>query len=377
MKSTIYLDYNATTPIAPEVADIMKTSIAKYYGNPSSSHIMGKTSRHLIDNARYEVAKMINAEPEEIIFTGSGSEANNLAIKGIQEHYNIAKIITSPTEHPSVIETCQYLQKKAETVFLPVDNYGMIKEEDVENLTDKNPVLLSVMHSNNETGLIQNIAGFSGIVKVKNVYFHSDAAQSAGKVAIDVKALGVDLLTIVGHKFYAPKGIAVLYVKKGTKLAKQVHGANQENNHRAGTENLTHIIAIGKAAELVRINLETYRNNMLKAKNTILDTFAASKVDYILNSHPENCLPNTINISFRDVEAVRIINQLTNVAVSAGAACHSDFVAVSPVLDALKIGKSYVMGTLRISTGRDTSEDEAEIAAKAILKIVRKQQCVH
>ena len=250
MKTPIYLDYNATTPIDKEVADEMNSIIQHQYGNPSSSYEIGRNSKKAIENARKQVASLINAQPEEIVFTSCATESNNIAIQGVA-FANQAKgkhIITSAIEHPAVIEVCSYLELQGfEVTYLPVDTKGRVNPHDVEKAIRPDTILITIMHANNEVGTIQPISEIAVVAREKNILFHTDAAQSVGKIETDVDRLGVDLLTIAGHKLYAPKGIGALYVKQGTKIQKIMYGASQEKGIRPGTENLVHSVALGKA----------------------------------------------------------------------------------------------------------------------------------
>ena len=371
----IYLDYNATTPIDKEVAQAMQPYLADYFGNPSSSHSFGTETKKAVENARKQVSNLINCKPHEIIFTSGGSESNNYAIKGIAYAYENRgnHIITSTIEHPAVVEVCKYLERKGFKIsYIPVDEYGVIDVKKLEKAITKQTILITVMHANNEIGTIQPISKIAKIAQKNSIYFHTDAAQSAGKYPVDVKELGVDLISIAGHKLYAPKGIGALYIKEGVQLEKLIHGADHEQNKRAGTENVLEIVGLGKACEIAHRYL--YRNitHMQSVRNLLYSNLKESIPNLKLNGHPELRLPNTLNISFPNIEANILLNELESkgIAASAGAACHTDSVDVSPVLTAIKLNTEFAMGTLRFSVGKYTTEQEINRASEIIIETV-------
>ncbi|MBI9055407.1 MAG: selenide, water dikinase SelD [Bacteroidales bacterium] len=372
----IYLDYNATTPVDKEVAQAMQPYLADYFGNPSSSHSYGIETKKAVENARKQVANLINCKPHEIIFTSGGSESNNYAIKGIAYAYENRgnHIITSTIEHPAVIEVCKYLERKGFKIsYIPVDENGIIDINKLESEITKQTVLITVMHANNEIGTIQPISEIAKIAKKNSIYFHTDAAQSAGKYPIDVKEMGVDLLTIAGHKLYAPKGIGALFIKDGVQLEKLIHGADHEQNKRAGTENVLEIVGLGKACDIAFRYL--YRNitHMQTLRNLLYQKLHDAIPQIKLNGHPELRLANTLNISFPNIEANILLNELESkgIAASAGAACHTDSVDVSYVLTAIKLNTDYAMGTIRFSVGKYTTEQEITRAADIIIETVK------
>ena len=377
MKKPIYLDYNATTPIDKEVADEMISIIQNHYGNPSSSYEIGRNSKKAIENARKQVTSLINAQPEEIVFTSCATESNNIAIQGVA-FANQAKgkhIITSAIEHPAVIEVCRYLELQGfEVSYLPVDTKGRINPQDVEKAIRPDTILITIMHANNEVGTIQPISEIAVIAKEKNILFHTDAAQSVGKIETDVEKLGVDLLTIAGHKLYAPKGIGALYVKKGTKIQKTMYGASQEKGIRPGTENLVHIVALGKACEIAERDFNKNYTTMLTAKNNLLaglQTHFGKKLK--VNGDPVHNLPNTLSIAFDNVEAHTLASIISNdIYISTGSACHANSVQISSVLKAMNLDLKTAVGTVRISTGKHTSSEEIETAVKIISSTVNK-----
>jgi selenium donor protein len=392
----IYLDYNATTYIHEKVAKAMEPYLSTLFGNPSSSHIFGTQTKQAVQKSREQISKMLNCSSSEIIFTSGGSESNNYAIKGIVYYYihnNINSnekfdIITSQIEHPSVLEVFKFLEKtfkdKLNVIYLSVDKEGIINmEEFKEKLTPK-CIFISIMHANNETGSIQPIKEITLYSKKinPNIIIHTDASQSIGKIKVDVKEMQIDLLTVCSHKFYGPKGIGCLYIKNGVenKLEKIIHGANHEHNMRAGTENVLEIVGLGEASNLV---FEELNNRILHFKKTrnIIYKILSENTNCILHGPPINLnddlnniekrLSNTLYISFPNISANLILDMLSNkIACSAGAACHSDEVTMSYVLNAMKVTPEVAMGTLRISTGINTTEKNCEDAANFIVNVI-------
>lgn len=364
----IYLDYNATTPIDKEVAEEMIPYITEFFGNPSSSHSFGITTRLAIEKAREQTASMLNCKPYEIFFTGGGTESNNMAIIGVA-NANIEKgkhIIISAVEHPAVSEVAEYLKSIGfEISIAKVDETGLVDPKTVESLIRPDTILISIMHANNEVGTVQPISEISSIAHKHSILMHSDAAQSVGKIDVDVQNLGIDLLSIAGHKLYAPKGIGALYIKRGTKIEKYMHGANHEQDMRPGTENVSHIVALGKACELVKLNLEEYAKSMLTTKNRLREKLLQHFPDLRINGNKFHCLPNTLNVSFKNLGAGTIMSKLTDVAVSAGAACHSSS-GKSGTLEAMNLPTEYALGAMRITTGRYTTNEEVDKAVQMI-----------
>lgn len=371
--NSVYLDYNATTPIDTEVAETMRPYFEEYFGNPSSVHSYGKQTKLAVEKARKSAAALLNCDTSEIIFTSGGTESNNFAIKGfaLANKHKGNHIITTQIEHPAVFEVCKYLEKNGFKIsYIPVDEYGIVNLDLIEKAISNNTILITVMHANNEVGSIQPIEAISDLAKQYNIAFHSDAAQSVGKITVDVKKMGVDLLSIAGHKLYAPKGVGLLYIKSGIVLEKLMHGADHEQNMRAGTENVLEIAGLGKACEIALENLGKYSQHYSKTRNYIKNLLEDSVKNLRFNGHPENCLPNTLSVSFPNVEANTLVSRLDRVAVSAGAACHAESVDVSAVLEAMNVPIHYAMGTIRISTGRSTTLKDIEFAASEIIKNV-------
>jgi cysteine desulfurase len=330
-----------------------------------------------VEKARRQVADLLGAKAEELIFTSGGSEANNYAIKGaafaLRSKGN--HIITSAIEHPAVSEVCAYLEKKGFSVtYLPVDEFGMVNPADLEKAIMPQSILLTIMHANNETGVIQPIRQLADIAHRHGLLVHSDAAQSTGKIPVNVTELGVDLLSIAGHKFYGPKGIGALYIRSGIQLEKLIHGADHEQNLRAGTENVLEIVGLGKAAEIARENLKTMMHHNRHLRDLLWKLLKEALPETKLNGHPDLRLPNTLNVSFPNIEANTLLGELETVAASAGAACHAESVELSPVISAMNIPVRYAMGTVRFSTGKFLSQSDIETAAKAIIAAVNRLQ---
>ena len=370
---SIYLDYNATTPIDPQVAEAMLPYIHQQYGNPSSGHPLGVASRDAVDKARGQIAAMLQCANGEVIFTSGGTESNNHAIKGAAGAYRDKgnHIITSAVEHPAVLEVCRYLEGQGcETTYLPVDEYGMVDPQSVEDAIKPTTILISIMHANNEVGTIEPIKAISEIARRRGVLLHADCAQSVGKIPVSVDELGVDLLSIAGHKVYAPKGIGALYIRDGVQLEKLMHGASHEMGWRAGTENVIEIVGLGQACELISRNFAGYYQHMQEMRDRLQAGIGERFADIRINGHPEKRLPNTLSASFRGKEANTMLAAMKRVCASAGAACHADRVEVSSVLEAMAVPLDYAMGTLRFSVGRFTTAEEIDLALDEISEVV-------
>lgn len=369
----IYLDYNATTPIDPRAAEAMLPFIHEHFGNPSSGHIYGANARAAVDRARSRVARMLGCKDDEVIFTSGGSESNNYAIKGAAYACRNKgnHIITSSIEHPAVTEVCKYLEKQGfKVTYLPVNKYGLVNSVDVDKAITPKTILITIMQANNEVGTIEPITEIADIAHGHDILVHTDSAQAVGKIPVRVNELKVDLLSIAGHKLYAPKGIGALYIRSGVKLDKLIHGADHEMNHRAGTENVIEIAGLGKACEIVIEEIDKHAKHMELIRDRFEDGLKKIFPDVRINGHPEKRLPNTCSAAFKGLEADKILARLKNVAASAGAACHSDSVKISSVLEAMKVPLDYAKGTIRFSVGRFTTEDEIDKALSVIKKVL-------
>jgi cysteine desulfurase NifS/selenium donor protein len=371
----IYLDYNATTPLAPEVAEAMQPYIREHFGNPSSTHRLGVTAKLAVEKARQQVATLIDAFPDEIIFTSGGTESNNMALRGMAQvlRQKGNHIITSAIEHPAILEVCAWLEKQGFSVtYLPVDDFGRVDPEDVRKNLRPETILISIMHSNNETGSLQPIAEIAVIAREAGIIMHTDAAQSLGKVKVSVKDLGIDLLSIAGHKLYAPKGVGALYVRRGLQPDKIIFGAGQERGLRPGTENVIHIVALGEASRLAAERQQDDFLHLQMLRDRLQQGILEQITDARVNGHPTLRLPNTLSLSFYGIEAQTLISELPELAVSAGAACHSDRVDMSHVLTAMHVPVIWGMGTLRLSVGRYTTQNEADASIRKIVEAVRR-----
>ena len=374
MDRPIYLDYNATTPLAPEVIDEMIPFMKEHFGNPSSTHYYGKEPKKAIEKARERVAALINCEPEEVIFTSGATESNNHALRGIAESRRDKgnHIITIRIEHPSILEPCMYLMSQGfEVSFLPVDEHGIINLDRLAKEIRPETILITVMHANNEVGSIQPLSAVREIIGDRDIVFHTDAAQSVGKITTDVRELGVDLMSIGGHKVYAPKGIGALYIRNGLKLPRLIHGGGQERGLRPGTENVIETVGMGKACEIALDNFEDNFKNMKDTRDLLETKLKESLPDIRVNGHPDKRLPNTSSISFPGIDAGQITCRLSSVAVSGGSACHSGGSKISHVLDAMGVSEEYGRGTLRFSTGRYTTTEQILQAAEDIIRVVK------
>jgi cysteine desulfurase len=367
----IYLDYNATTPTDPRVVEAMLPYLTRHFGNPSSTHQYGAAPADALTQARERVARLIGARPEQMLFTGSGSEANNLAICGVvlartRTGARPAHVVTQTTEHPAVLATCQALHRLhgVQVTYLPVDAEGLVDPDTLaEAITDRT-VLVSIMLANNETGTIQPITELARITHEHGALFHTDAAQAVGKIPVDVAALGVDLLTVVGHKMYAPKGIAALYARVGTRLEPLIHGGGQERGLRAGTEDVSYAVALGAAAELAAADLAAGEPERQRRLRDDLHHLLAERLPgrVLLNGHPTQRLPNTANLALTPNRGDDILAAAPGIAASTGSACHAGTTEPSPVLTAMALGEP-ARSAVRLSLGRWTTPDDIAQAA--------------
>jgi len=368
----IYLDHNATTPIDPAVAQAMMPYIFEHYGNPSSSHMLGQTAKQAVEQARKQLASLLNALPDEIIFTSGGSESNNMVIKGIAWKYKEKgnQIIISAIEHPSVLKVCTYLEEEGyEIIYLPVDSYGQVRPADLEAVISDQTLLVSVMHANNETGTIQPIKELAAIAHRHGALFHTDAAQSVGKITTDVRDMDVDFLTVAGHKLYAPKGIGALYIRQGIRIDPFIHGAGHERGLRAGTENVIFDVALGEAASIAMDKMQDQAiRELTQYFWEQLKQIFHNQV--VLNGHPVERLPNTLNVSFIGHRGYEILDKMNDVAASTGSACHAGQTSLSPVLKAMGIDEADGLGAIRFSLGRKTTRDEIDQTVSQLHRII-------
>lgn len=366
----IYLDYNASTPIAPEVAEAMRPFLSDHFGNPSSGHWAGVPAKAALEQARAQVAGLLGARPEEVVFTSGGTEANNHAIKGafFARRARGQHVITTAIEHPATLNPCRFLQQLgAEVTYLPVDGTGMVDPDDVRKAINPRTILASVMHANNEVSTIQPIGEIARITRERGVLLHTDAAQSIGKIPTRVDELGVDLLSVAGHKLYAPKGVGSLYIRDGVTLEPLMHGAGHESGRRAGTENVLLDVGLGAACDLAARELDTLASRLLELR----DYFHAGLRELFgpklhLNGHPTARLPNTLNVSFEGLLGGDVLGALENVAASTGSACHSGRRELSPVLEAMGVPEAVGLGAVRFSLGRGSTRDEIDFVLQSL-----------
>jgi cysteine desulfurase len=366
----IYLDYNATTPVDPAVAEAMQPFMLTHYGNPSSAHVYGRTAKEAVEHGRTQVAALLGCSPQEVIFTGGGSESNNTVLKGVACTYRHKgnHLITSAVEHPAIINPCQFLERQGVRVtYLPVDRTGMVDPDDVRRAITPQTILISIMHANNEVGTLQPITEISCIARQHGILMHTDAAQSVGKIPTLVDELGVDFLSVAGHKVYAPKGIGALYIRSGLALEPLIHGAGHEFGQRAGTENVIFDVALGKACEMAKADLSRYQREVRQLRDLLWQDLHKCLDDRIvLNGHPDQRLPNTLHVNFRGVIGAELLEKVPEIAASTGSACHAGEVTLSSVLKAMQVPPELGMGAVRLSLGRYTTREEIERAVELL-----------
>src|SRR5712692_1547614 len=369
----IYLDFNATTPIAREVAAAINQALTEQFGNPSSEHWAGLPARQAVEKARAQVAALLHCSSDEVVFTGGGSESNNHALKGafFAQGGRGGHIITTQVEHPAVLNPCRFLERLGASVtYLSVDRFGRVDPEDVRHALTPQTILISIMHANNEVGTLQPIADISRMAHARGVLVHTDAAQSVGKIPTLVDALGVDFLSVAGHKVYAPKGIGALYMRAGVALEPLIHGAGHESGRRAGTENVIFAVGLGKACEVAQADLPRYQRDVRQLRDLFwqeLDKRFGDRV--VLNGHPEQRLPNTLHVDFRGVIGAELLEKLPELAASTGSACHAGEITMSSVLEAMQIPPELGMGAVRFSLGRYTTRQDIEQAVALIARV--------
>lgn len=375
------MDHAATTPVDPQVVEAMLPYFTHYFGNASSLHIFGRETYDALERARTNVAKLVGAEKEEIIFTAGGTESDNMAIKGIA-FKNMSKgrhIITSPIEHPAVIESCSYLERSGFRVtYLPVNKYGLVDLSELEKVITKETILITMQHANNEIGTIQDIEAIGKIAQKKDIPFHTDAVQSVGKIPIDVNKAHVGLLSIASHKFHGPKGVGALFVRKGVALEPVIHGGGQEKGLRSSTENIPGIVGIGKAAEIAYERMIPDAQHMSAMRNRII-THVLSEIPLsYLNGHPTQRLPNNAHFRFDGVEGESLILSLDGkgIAVSTGSACSSKKLRPSAVLMAIGLNEVQAHGSLRLTLGRENTEEEVSYVLDVLPEVVSKMRAI-
>src|SRR5579883_632402 len=371
----IYLDYNATTPVDPQVVAAMLPYLQTHFGNPSSAHTYGRSAHEAVAQARGQVSDLLGCAPDEIIFTGGGSESDNLAIRGLALGPSRRKkhLITQATEHPAVLNACAALRRlhDFEITILPVDSYGQISLADLEAALRDDTLLVSIMYANNETGTLQPLPAIAEIVHRRGALLHCDAAQAVGKLRVHPRELGVDLLTVAGHKLYAPKGIGALYVRRGLEqlLEPVIYGGGQERGLRAGTENVAGIVALGKACELAAKSLPQSEERLRQLRDylhALLERALPGRVH--LNGHPGERLPNTLNVSIDGIIGEELLAATPGLASSTGSACHEGSTEPSPVLTAMRVPRERALAALRLTVGRWTDEAQLEQAARLIVE---------
>jgi len=371
----IYLDANATTPLHPTVVEVMRPWVSEEFGNPSSSHPAGRRAAQAVNNARGQVAALLNARPEEIVFTGGGSEANNLALKGVAwgRRERGRHLIISGVEHPAVREPSRFLEREGWAVsVLPVDGCGRVDPQDVADALRPDTVLVSVMHANNETGSLNPLAEVATLCRERGVLVHTDAAQSVGKIPVNTEGLEVDLVTLAGHKLHGPKGVGALYVRDGLELEPLIHGAGHEQGRRAGTENVAGVVGLGAACRWAHTEgLVTYAEAVRERRDRIHELLAAALPGLALNGHPEERLPNTLNVSIPGVLGREVLAACPEVAASTGSACHEDADYPSEVLMAMGLSKDRALGSMRLSLSLLTGDEDVERAAAALAAAAR------
>jgi cysteine desulfurase len=370
MERPIYLDYNATTPVDPAVVEAMVPYLFERFGNASSAHVYGYEAHEAMERGRASVASLIGARPSEIVFTGGGSETDNLALQGLV-FANLERrphIVSTTCEHPAVLNTLQYLKRRfgAQFTLLDVDEDGLVAPEQLAPAIRPETILVTIMHANNETGTIQPIAQLARVAREAGVCFHVDAAQSVGKIEVDVNALGVDMLTIAAHKLYGPKGIGALYLREGMSLDPLVHGSQQEHGLRAGTENVASMVGMGTACEIAKAKIGTEGPRLAKLRDKLQALLEERLSGTVLNGHPTQRLPNTLNVSLPEAIGQTVLAYAPGVAASTGSACHAGQTEPSPVLMAMGMSRERALGALRLSLGRWTTREDVEQAAELL-----------
>lgn len=370
MHDPIYLDHNATTPLLPEVVEAMLPFLREHFGNPSSTHAFGQPARRAVNLAREQVAALLDCDPSEVIFTSGGTEANNLAIRGATDSASKSRhLVTSAIEHPAVLQPCRVLEQQGWLVsMMGVDREGRVSVEEIRARIQRETALITVMHSNNETGVLQPIAEIAAAARNADAIVHTDAAQSVGKIPVSVRTLGVDLLSVAGHKFYAPKGVGALFVRRGIQLAPLVRGADHERGLRPGTENVAAIVGLGVACVRAQADLVVTADRLQTLRDELWALLRAGIPTLEFNGHATLRLPNTLNVRFPGVSGSVLLAATPEIAASTGSACHDSREMASPVILAMRVPPEEAVGSVRLSLGRSTTRDDVHRAADALLR---------
>jgi len=373
----IYLDHNATTPVAPEVSEAMTPYITERFGNPSSDYPLGIQAKEAVEKARGQVADLLGAKPERIIFTSGGTESNNMVLKGVVDFRSPEKthIITCAVEHPAILNPLIYLMELGvQVTVLGVDHHGQVDPQDVEKAIRPETKLITIMLANNETGTLQPVKEICDVASKHGVPVHTDAAQAVGKIEVDVDELGVDFLSVAGHKLYAPKGVGALYIRKGRGLTPLVHGASQEKGMRPGTENVILAVGLGAACELCAKRLPKDMKRTRELRDRLQDLLFDALEEVVLNGHPENRLPNTLNVSVPGLQGSSILGGVPRIMASTGAACHEKSIKISHVLSAMGVPEDVAIGALRLTVGRSNTMEQIEDAARLLISRIREMK---
>lgn len=372
----VYLDHNATTPVAPEVVEAMLPFLREQYGNPSSAHVLGAAAAEAVDKARGQVAALLGCAPDEVVFTSCATESDNLAIKGVAlaNRRKGRHLVTTAVEHPAVRESCRFLQRELDfaVTVVPVERDGRVTPEALERALRPDTVLVSIIHAQNETGVLQPLRELSRLTRARGIPLHVDAAQSVGKIPVRVEELGCDLLTLAGHKMYGPKGVGALYVRRGLLLQPQLHGAPYEGGRRAGTLNVPYIVGLGVACEMASYAQATGEPERLRTLRDRLHRALAAQLDARLNGHPTERLPNTVNVCIPGVEGNALLARVPEVAASTGSACHAGVNQPSEILTAMGVEPALAVGALRLSLGRSTTAEDIDFAVERLVAAVRR-----
>ena len=368
----IYLDYNATTPIAPSVRDALLPFLSEHFGNPSSSHALGRACHEAIEDSRAETAAAIDADSDEIFFTSGGTESNNLALKGVLFRESVdsgAHLIISGIEHPAILQPAEFLQRQGyELTVVGCDSRGIVAPEAIQDALRPSTRLVSVMHANNEIGSVQPIREIAELCHAQDVLVHTDAAQSVGKLPVTVSELDVDLLSVAGHKLYAPKGVGALYVKRGIPLEPTLHGAGHEGGVRPGTENVPYIVGLGRAMTLATEDLNSRRERISQLRDRLEEQLRATLGERMsINGLGAERLPNTSSVNFPDVTGLDLLKRIPELCASTGSACHSGVTTLSATLEGIGLDPDTARGTVRLSLGWNTTQDEVDRATSLLL----------